>query len=46
VRRGVQIRALGMIVRPATSTIGSPVPAEIQVVAPFGSFITPKSEAA
>src|SRR5215467_14519896 len=38
-------RALGTIVRPATSTIGSPVPAVTHVVVPFGSVMTPKSEA-
>jgi len=36
-------RELGTIVRPATSTMGSPVPAVAQLVELFASTITPKS---
>src|SRR5439155_23768208 len=36
-------RALGTIVRPATSTFGRPVPATCQLVEPFGSLRTPQS---
>jgi hypothetical protein len=36
-------RALGTIVSPATSTMGSPVPAVAQLVEPFARIITPKS---
>jgi hypothetical protein len=36
-------REPGTIVRPATSTMGSPVPAVVQLVEPFASLITPKS---
>ena len=37
------LRAPGTIVRPATSTIGSPVPATSQSGEPFGNLSTPQS---
>ena len=40
---GVSFRALGTMVRPATSTIGRPSPATIQFDEPCGSFNTPQS---
>ena len=36
-------REPGTMVSPATSTIGSPLPAVAQLVEPFASIITPKS---
>src|SRR5262249_42200246 len=41
-----RMREPGTMVRPGTSTIGRPLPATTHVVVPFGSLITPKSEAA
>ena len=43
-RGGIQHALAGTIVRPATSTFGSPAPATAHVVEPFASFITPKSD--